>query len=228
LACPSIIADLGLCEPVDIYCERLGPGLWAEPLNALSNAAFFVAALAAVWLLARHAPQRAHGLIRWLIAIVALIGAGSLLFHTVATSWAVWGDVIPILLFMLLYLWLVLRKFFAWPSWLALFGVAAFFAATLMLEVALPPGFPVPGAMYLPALIVLIATAAALLPRQPQAGHAMLVASAVFLISFALRSADQLTCASIPVGTHFLWHLLNGLLLFLLMRLAILYMPKAR
>lgn len=28
-------------EFIDIYCERLGPGLWAEPLNALTNAAFF-------------------------------------------------------------------------------------------------------------------------------------------------------------------------------------------
>jgi len=31
--------------PIDAYCERLGPGLLAEPLNALSNAAFFIAAL---------------------------------------------------------------------------------------------------------------------------------------------------------------------------------------
>jgi hypothetical protein len=31
-------------QAVDIYCERLGPGLWAEPLNAVTNVAFFVAA----------------------------------------------------------------------------------------------------------------------------------------------------------------------------------------
>ena len=31
-------------EPLNLYCERLGPGLWAEPLNAVSNAAFFIAA----------------------------------------------------------------------------------------------------------------------------------------------------------------------------------------
>ena len=31
--------------PLDGYCERLGPGLWAEPLNFLSNAAFLVAAI---------------------------------------------------------------------------------------------------------------------------------------------------------------------------------------
>ena len=35
------------------YCERLGPELLAEPLNALTNASFLIAAGAA-WLLARR------------------------------------------------------------------------------------------------------------------------------------------------------------------------------
>ncbi|MBU2665239.1 hypothetical protein KOI35_17180 [Actinoplanes bogorensis] len=35
---------------MDAYCERLGPGLGGEPLNAVSNAAFLIAA---VLLLAR-------------------------------------------------------------------------------------------------------------------------------------------------------------------------------
>jgi hypothetical protein len=29
---------------VDNYCERTGAGFWAEPLNAISNASFLVAA----------------------------------------------------------------------------------------------------------------------------------------------------------------------------------------
>jgi len=31
---------------MDGYCERVGPGLWAEPLNAVSNAAFLIGAAA--------------------------------------------------------------------------------------------------------------------------------------------------------------------------------------
>jgi len=38
---------------IDLYCERLGPGLWAELLNALTNLGFLVAALAS-WQLARR------------------------------------------------------------------------------------------------------------------------------------------------------------------------------
>ena len=32
-------------RPVDDYCERLGPGLWAEPLNLVTNLAFLIAAI---------------------------------------------------------------------------------------------------------------------------------------------------------------------------------------
>lgn len=82
---------------VDGYCERLGPGLWAEPLNAITNLAFLLAAL----IMARRA--RGHGLPRLLAAELALIGAGSSLFHPVAQGWAGLADVIPIVLFSLTY-----------------------------------------------------------------------------------------------------------------------------
>ena len=34
--------------PIDAYCERLGPQFWAEPVNAATNGAFLIAALAVV------------------------------------------------------------------------------------------------------------------------------------------------------------------------------------
>ena len=39
---------------IDIYCERLGPGFWAEPLNATSNLAFIVSATLLAWGLHRE------------------------------------------------------------------------------------------------------------------------------------------------------------------------------
>jgi hypothetical protein len=33
--------------PIDLYCERADPSFWAEPVNALSNCAFLIAAAAA-------------------------------------------------------------------------------------------------------------------------------------------------------------------------------------
>jgi len=67
---------------VDAYCERTGPEYWAEPVNALTNAAFLIAALV-MW-------RRTAGLplARVLCLILFVIGLGSYLFHTHATLWA--------------------------------------------------------------------------------------------------------------------------------------------
>ena len=78
---------------VDIYCERLAPGYWAEPVNALSNLAFPAAALWA-WITARQTGTDAAG--RLLIVLGGLIGVGSYLFHTHAVTWAELADTVPI------------------------------------------------------------------------------------------------------------------------------------
>ncbi|PVV26308.1 MAG: hypothetical protein B6D74_01570, partial [gamma proteobacterium symbiont of Ctena orbiculata] len=45
----------------------------------------------------------------------------------------------------------------------------------------------------------------------------MLYAMLVFTLSLTLRTLDQSLCAVWPYGTHFLWHLMNGLTLYLVM-----------
>ena len=65
---------------MDVYCERVGPGLLAEPLNAVSNASFLFAAWAA-WVLAERTGTLSAG-VRVLIALAASVGMGSILWHT--------------------------------------------------------------------------------------------------------------------------------------------------
>ncbi len=62
---------MGWFEQVDGYCERLGPGYWAEPVNAVTNAAFLIAA-AVVWRQTAGLP-----LARALAIVLAVIGVGS-------------------------------------------------------------------------------------------------------------------------------------------------------
>ena len=81
---------------LDLYCERVGPELWAEPVNALTNLAFFLSAWAG-WLLIQRSTDRPVGLVL-LAAVIATVGVGSLLFHTLATTWAQILDVLPILI----------------------------------------------------------------------------------------------------------------------------------
>jgi hypothetical protein len=53
------------------------------------------------------------------------------------------------------------------------------------------------------------------------------LAAAVFVISLAFRTVDRAVCGTFPLGTHFIWHLLNAVVLFVLLRAAIRFEPKA-
>ncbi|HXW23088.1 MAG TPA: hypothetical protein VEK14_09290, partial [Rhodomicrobium sp.] len=79
-----------MAHPIAMYCERTSAAWDAEPLNAISNVAFFIAAWAAWRLRQRHPDAAFGGTIRALCIIIAVVGAGSLAFHTVATRWAEW------------------------------------------------------------------------------------------------------------------------------------------
>ena len=206
---------------IDLYCERLGPGIWAEPINALTNLAFFLAG----WLAWRHSSRipeaRQDRLLVLIIATIPIVGVGSFVFHTLATRWAEWVDVIPILLFMLLYLWLIATRFFSLSKPASLLALLLFCAATFGLEAVVPREFLWGGAMYLPTLAVLV-TVGILAPNlHAQARRSFHIAVILFLTSYTMRSLDQPLCNTLPFGTHFLWHLLNALLLYLLVRAAL-------
>jgi hypothetical protein len=58
--------------------------------------------------------------------------------------------------------------------------------------------------------------------RDAAVGNGILLAAGIFLLSLTFRTIDKAACASFPLGTHFLWHLLNALVLYVLLRTAIL------
>ena len=212
------------------YCERaLDPAFWAEPLNALTNTAFLLAAAAGLyqWLRAPR-PRRRVDLV--LILVVVIIGIGSFLFHTFATRWAVLADVLPITLFMLAYLVYACRKYLAW-NWLAsIIALVLFAIALTQFEYAFRcNGGPcLNGSLgYVPALFILLVFGALLHRSGHPAGMSLIVAGLVFAVSLAFRTVDREICeltdlfGTGPLGTHFIWHTLNALVLYLLLRAAI-------
>src|ERR671915_706345 len=92
---------------MDVYCERVGPGLLAEPLNAVSNITFLLAAWAA-WVLAKRTGTLSAG-VRVLIALAASVGIGSILWHTYPTMLTLILDSVPILIFIIWFIWLYAR-----------------------------------------------------------------------------------------------------------------------
>jgi hypothetical protein len=196
--------------PIDLYCERLDPSFWAEPVNALSNVAFLLAAGAAF----RQWQRRGHGdrVLLALIALVALVGIGSFTFHTLATRGALLLDVGPIGLFIYSYFLFALRRLLILPWVPAIVLFAAFVALSAGLAVYVPREFLNGSAGYLPALAALLAVG--WFARERSAGRALLVAAAVFVASLFFRIVDLEVCGALPVGTHFLWHILNAVVLY--------------
>jgi hypothetical protein len=207
--------------PIDAYCERLAPGLLAEPLNALSNAAFIIAA---IWA-ARAALRRDNRepVIWLLIALVFVIGLGSLAFHTFANQWSVLADVLPITVFIYGYLAFALRRFLGFAWWKVAGALIVLFAITFVTENILPPGFMNGSGAYLPALVASVLVSIELLRRGHPAHLNVSLASTVLFMSLIFRTADNVLCSLVPIGTHFVWHILNGVVLALYLEAAIRY-----
>ncbi len=227
------------------YCERGGdPAFWAEPLNALSNAAFLLAGCLAAVTLRRRTTLVAAWAEWLLVGLVAIIGIGSFLFHTFATRWAALADVAPIGLFMLAYLGYALRRLLH-LGWLGTsLGLIVFIAALRvagdvtcqrggligLAEAARGPCLN--GTIgYLPAWLAMTGIGAVLWARADRAAPYLLAAAGVFLVSMALRTIDLDVCdltrlGSHHRGTHFLWHICNAATLYLLL-LAAVRLPRA-
>jgi hypothetical protein len=155
--------------PVDIYCERVAPGLLAEPLNAASNIGFFIAA------------------------------------------------------FILYYMHTFLRRVHALKNGEALVGVAGFLCFSMLMHVLVQVFAPTAVSLYLASLLLLWAFALNLLRRRHAQARRMLAAALLFTFSLSLRTLDVPYCESWPLGTHFLWHLLNAAVLYTLVSI---FLPK--
>lgn len=203
-----------LSSPLDLYCERTGPEFWSEPVNAATNLLFLVAA----WMAWRYAKR--HGVLgagAWsLIVLLAAIGIGSGLFHTFATGWAVLLDVVPILLFELLFLWHYYRNVAAFRPHVVMMIIAVF---VLMSVYAAQFSGLFNGSLgYAPSLAFLVATGVYHRLAHRNETGVLLAASVLFSLSLFFRTIDAAVCGVFSLGTHFLWHVLNAAVLYLLLR----------
>lgn len=221
--------------PICAYCERGDPGFWAEPVNALSNGAFLVAAALATARVRRARTGDAPALL--LSALVAVVGVGSFLFHTLAVRWSLLADVIPIALFIYAYFLLAMRRYFDLGIGAALAATLAFAAFNLGLEPALDgltgrstDALTNGSLAYAPAILALAGVAAGLLtprglldPAKREAGLGLLGVAALFAVSLGFRTLDRAVCPVWPLGTHAVWHLLNAGVLYGLIAVAVRY-----
>ena len=203
---------------IDIYCERTGPELWSEPINLISNGAFLIAAA----LLLRPYLRLYSGRLRqgWdrllLILLLAAIGVGSGLWHLYAERWAMLADVLPIAAFISVFLLVFLVRVAQAPPLAAAALFLLYHAVNTGVQALLPADFLNGSVFYLPTWAAVVAMALWLAARGHAAWRHYAWAAGLFLTSLAFRTVDMAVCAVWPLGTHFLWHLLNAVLLYLL------------
>jgi hypothetical protein len=226
-------------EHVFLYCERgTNTALLAEPINAASNAAFLLAGLIGLQLVLWRPPEQRNADLFLLPVLVLFIGLGSLAFHLYADRGTALADVVPITVFMLVYIGFALNRFLGVPpgfTVLLVIGFGAIVAFTSQVQCSEGAiGLLGEGAQgvkpclngsifYLPALIALIVVGLLLHEQGHKAAPWLLWAAAIFAVSITLRSLDLALCDQVlidgrKVGTHFAWHVLNALALLLLLR----------
>lgn len=194
------------------YCERVAPGLWGEPFNAMSSMLIVaVSVVAFILVMRRHSVSPR---IMALMGLAVAIGIGSLLLHTVATRWAELADVLPIWAFVAFYGATALRNS---PRRLAglplapVVGVAVFVTGVaLSMRGTHMIGDTVSGStQYLPAVFVAAAAGRVLWREMHPSLRLIALSALLFALSFSFRSLDMPLCSVFPAGTHFLWHITN-------------------
>lgn len=214
------------------YCERVGMGFWDEPANALTNLGFIIAGVLCLVKLYRAPREGGVWMVEALCWLIILIGIGSFLFHTARSRITGLMDVLPIVMFMLLAVYLSVRRYFRAPVWLSLLSVPGFIGLLALaaqfrcsiegVSFGGPVGGPCFGGSvrYAPALLMLVVIGGVLTAMRHGAGRYLLAAGAVFALSLTARTLDKEICNMLffgeyRLGLHWLWHLMNAVTLYL-------------
>ena len=193
------------------YCERNSLNFLAEPLNFFTNLLFL---FFSILLLKDHKIDN-----KSLPIILFGIGIGSMLFHSIPNKLTAFIDVFFIVLFIYfflvklysklkvnIYLSHVLSTLFIITCYL--FG--NFFKYSILRESA----FYFPILLHLYFLIILFL----IFKKNRIYLKSYILVPTLFSISLYLRTVDYKYCTIFPIGTHFFWHIINSIVLFLIIK----------
>jgi len=203
---------MSLHHHIDVYCERTDFTFWSEPINAITNLVFIIAGIFTIKSCQDCKIRDGYAAI--MIILLFAIGIGSFLPHTLATRWAALVDIIPIGLIILTYHVATMHRIAGWNVMIA--GIL-FLAYPMLGWVVyqLPLEFMGSTKAYLPILPMLLVYYAFHLKIQNDQAKYVLGTFFVFSLSITARVLDYKICDYFPMGTHFMWHICNGIALYL-------------
>jgi hypothetical protein len=200
-------------------CERSGEGFLAEPLNVVSSFAFIAVAIAVYRHYKNHEDLESKWIwdIHALTFITFLIGVNSVIFHAFPNPTTELADTLTIVLFIILYFWSVLYRIGRTNFFQALICFVAFVGFSHVLVAQFPRALN-DSIGYLSSMVALIMIAVHLHLRARRSASQFMFAALIGVVSLSCRIVDRVLCEHTHIGTHFLWHILNAILIYILLK----------
>ncbi len=204
-------------KSLDFYCERIDTSFWSEPTNALTNIMILIGGIIGYRLISSlpKSQMRKDALLASYFAIITAIG--SFLFHTFANNLTIVLDIGPISLFEITVINFFLLYHFNWKKVSRWIFLIVFVIISIGLDFVLRDILN--GSLtYFPSLALILTFGVKLWKReQYKIAKYTLAGFLSFCIALTARSSDMAICESFPLGTHFLWHSVNGLVIYFLL-----------
>src|SRR5690606_11741287 len=124
------------------------------------------------------------------------------------------ADTGPILIFLCFYLFCFCRHFAGLSGRQSLVALALFLALNALIIRFFPGHLVNHSHAYFGSLLALVAMALFLLHRKNPLWPRFVMAAILFMASLFFRSIDEAICNFMPLGSHFLWHILNAAILY--------------
>ena len=128
-----------------------------------------------------------------------------------------WADMIPIFIFQLSFIIFYCRDVMMRNLRQVMFVVLTFIGFTI--AAGFIPYDVLNGSMsYLPAWLFIVWLGAWQFKHIHPGNRLLAYAAVLFTISLTFRSIDNAICESFALGTHYVWHVLNAIVLYLSVR----------
>jgi hypothetical protein len=202
---------------IDFYCERGNEaGFFAEPLNLITNGFFIVLGiLALISLKKANKLNYKYSDIILLCLTITIIGFGSGAYHAMPNKKTLLLDVLPIAVFIHLYIPVFFVRLASFKVWQAILILFAFIYAGILAEKTFDPDMLNGTIMYVPTYFMFLLLALVLFLKNNQNYKYVLLTIFIWTFSLIFRTFDAKIChLTYNFGTHFLWHTLNSIVLY--------------
>ncbi len=202
------------------YCEQPIFQHFFEPLNTLTNLFFILAGSILLGQLFKAQKKSIPGI--YFSTLIIIIGLGSLSWHLYRNNFTLLIDLIPIAIFVLSFLVAYVLKVTK-QLFFRILLIAGFFVyaplITILLNSLSLEFLGNGGEAYLTTISYLAVIQLFNLWKKVPVIHQSLMIVMVFFLSLFFRQLDMVLCDQVRFGTHFIWHILNAITLYLMVRM---------